>query len=288
MNSKILVTGATGTIGSFVVEQLQERGASFVALARNEEKAEALRGKGISAVIGDFADVASLHHALEGVDKVFLLSVTSPEIPRLQGNVVDAAKEKGIRHIVKISAQGANLNSNIGIARFHAEAEAYIRKSGVPFTFLQPQSFMQNLIFDKETIREQGQIFGQVGEGRIAMVDARDIAAVAVEALLNEGHEGKTYVLTGPEAISYTDIAQVFTRALNRQITYIPVTSVQSRSSMLEAGMPGWLVEDLVAVNLQHAAGMAATVSPDVEKVTGRKALTVDDFVRDFIHLFQR
>ena len=287
MNTKILVTGATGTIGSSVMDGLRKKGAEFVALVRTEEKALNLNKKGIDAVIGDFGDKESLRKALDGVGKIFLLSVTSPEIPRLQGNVVDVAREKGIRHIVKLSAQGAAPDSKIGIARFHYQTEQYIRKSGIPFTFLQPQAFMQNLIFDKDTILQQGDIYAQAGEGKIAMVDARDIAAVAVEALLNDGHEGKTYVLTGPEAISYYDIAEAFSKALGRTITYIPVTSVQSRSSMLEAGMPDWLVEDLVAVNLEHAAGLAEAVSPDVEKVTGRKGYTIQDFVKDYIHLFK-
>lgn len=286
MNTKILVTGATGTIGSLVTNELMKKGADFVALVRNEEKADTLRKKGIDTVVGDFGDKESLKNALDGVGKIFLLSVTSPEIPRLQGNVTDVAKEKGVHHIVKISAQGAAPDSKIGITRFHYQAEKYIRESGVPFTFIQPQAFMQNLIFDKETILQQGHIYAQAGEGEISMVDARDIADVAVEALLNDGHEGKTYVLTGPEAISYGKIAEVFSNALKRQIAYVPVTSVQARSSMLEAGMPDWLVEDLVAVNMEHAAGLANSVSPDVEKVTGRKALSIEDFVRDYIQLF--
>lgn len=287
MNPRILVTGATGTIGSYVIDQLLEKGADFTALARNETKARTLNEKGIKTVIGDFQDPLSIEKALQGMDKVFLLSVTSPDIPGLQANVTDAAKKAGIRHIVKISAHGASPDSGIGIARFHAQAEDYIRKSGIPFTFLQPQAFMQNLIFDSGTIREDNAIYAQAGEGKVAMIDARDIASAAVEALLNKGHEGKTYVLTGPEAISYRHIAGVFTKALGKNVKYVPVTSVQARQSMLESGMPAWLVEDLVAVSAQHAAGLAAEVSPDLKKVTGRNGFTIDEFVNDFIHIFR-
>ena len=287
MNSKILVTGATGTIGSFVIELLRDKDADFVALVRSKEKAGSLNEKGIQTVIGDFSDIVSLDKALDGIDKVFLLSVTSPKTPRLQGNVVDIARHKGIKHIVKVSAMGASLDSKIGIARFHAQTEKYIRESGVPFTFLQPHSFMQNLIYDSGTIREQGEIYAQMGDGKIGMVDARDIAAVAVEVLMHEGHEGKTYMLTGPEAISYYDIADAFTKALGNKVKYIPVTSVDSRSAMLEAGMPGWLVEDLVEVNREYTAGLASEISHDVEKVTGRKGHTIAEFVNDFIHLFK-
>jgi len=287
MSQKILVTGATGTIGSFVIEQLRSKGADFVALVRNENKAEALESKGVKTVIADFGDRQSMVDAMNGIDKLFLLSVTSPEIPKLQANATDAAKGNGVRHIVKISARGAAPDSDIGITRFHARAEAYIRDSGIPFTFIRPESFMQNLIFDRETIRDQGSIYAQTGDGKIAMVDARDIAAAASIALLNDGHEGKTYELTGPEAVSYHDIASTFSKVLGRTVRYIPVTSVQARSSMLEAGMPAWLVEDLVAVGKLHASGLAGELSPDLERVTGSKGHSVEDFIRDYIHLFK-
>ncbi len=288
MSASILVSGATGTIGSLLIEQLQAKDADFIALARSEEKARALNEKGIRTVIGDFADPASMRSALQGVEKFFMLSVTSPEIPKLQGAATDAAVSAGVRHIVKISARGASHDSSIGIQRFHAGAEDHVRNSGIPFTFLQPEAFMQNLIFDRETIRDQGALYSQTGEGRVAMIDARDIAAAAAECLLHPGHEGNTYVLTGPEAISYRHIAEVLTGRLGRTIRYIPVTSVQSRSSMLEAGMPGWLVEDLVAVAAQHAQGLASEVSPDLERVTGSKGFTIQDFLRDFEHHFRR
>jgi uncharacterized protein YbjT (DUF2867 family) len=287
MNPKILVTGATGTIGSFVIDSLLEKGADFKALVRNNDKAKSFLSRGINTSVGDFNDSASMEAALKDVDKVFLLSVTSPEIPRLQGNVARAAARMGVKHIVKLSAHGTAPDSPIGIARFHAQAEEAIRKTGVPFTFLQPQSFMQNLIFDRETIHERGEIFSHAGDGKIAMIDARDIAVAAVAALLTEGHEGQTYELTGPEAISYYDVAETVSAVLDKPVKYVPVTSVHARSSMMEAGMPAWLVEDLVAVGLAHASGAAAEVSPDLEHLTGSKGHTIRDFIRDFKHLFE-
>lgn len=287
MSPKILVTGATGNIGAFVVSKLQNKKANFVSLVRTEEKADAFLERGLKAVVGDFADKESLSRALVGVEKVFLLSVTSPEAPRLQGNLVEAAHEAGVSHIVKISSLGTSPDSNIGIARYHAAIEEHIVSSGMKYTFLRPQSFTQNLIFDSETIREQGAIYAQMGDGKIAMVDARDIAAVAVEALLNDGHIGKIYDLTGPEALSYNEIAGIFTEVLGKQVKYVPVTSVDARSSMLEAEMPGWLVEDLVAVNTAYSKGEGAVISDAVEKVTGRKGLSIRDFIENFAHLFQ-
>ena len=132
MSTSILVSGATGTIGSFVLEQLRARGADFVALTRDSEKAAALNRKGIRTAVGDFADPASMISALEGIDKFFMLSVTSPDIPVLQGKAAEIARKAGVRHIVKISARGASHDSPIGIHRYHAEAEDLVRSSGIP------------------------------------------------------------------------------------------------------------------------------------------------------------
>lgn len=287
MSSKILITGATGTIGSFVCEQLKEINADFTALVRSEEKAKPLNEKGIKTVIGDFSDISSLENALQGIDKVFLLSVTSPESPKLQGNLVRIAKEKGIKHIVKISAMGTSLDSKVGIPRYHAMTEKDIKESGIPYTFLHPHSFMQNLIFEAETIKNQSAIFAAMGNGKIAMVDARDIAAVAVKALTEDGHEGKTYILTGPKALSYHDISNAFTFFLERDIKYIPVSADDAHKGMLDAGMPEWLANDLTALNKIYATGQSSEISNDVEKVTGRKARFLKDYLRDFAYLYK-
>lgn len=285
--NKIIVTGATGTIGSFVCEQLKAINADFTALVRSEEKAVPLNEKAVKTVLGDLSDIASLENALSGMDKVFLLSVTSPESPKLQGNLVRIAKEKGVKHIVKVSALGTSLDSKFGIGRYHAMTEKDIRESGIAYTFLQPHSFMQNLIFDSATIKEQSAIYAPMADGKIGMVDARDIAAVAVKALSEEGHEGKTYILTGPKAISYHDIATTFSKALGKNVNYVAVSSETAHKGMLDSGMPEWLAEDITGLNQVFAAGKGSDLSTDVENVTGRKPHSIEDFVNNFIYLFK-
>jgi len=287
MKSKILVTGATGTIGSFVCQQLKEINADFIAMVRSEEKAKPLNEKGVKTVIGDFSDTDSLENTLAGIDNVFLLSVTSPESPKLQGNLVRIAKEKGVKHIVKVSALGTSLESKFDIGRYHAMTEKDIRDSGIAYTFLQPHSFMQNLIFDSTTIKEQSSIFAPMADGKIGMVDARDIAAVAVKALTEEGHEGKTYILTGPKAISYYDIASTLSTTLGKEVKYVPVSSEVTHQGMLDSGMPEWLADDLTGLNQVFAAGKASDLSPDVENVTGRKPHSVEKFINDFAYMFK-
>ena len=287
MNSKILVTGATGTIGSFVVDLLKENKENFVAMVRNEEKAKPFKEKGIKTVMADFSKPALLEKSLEGIHKVFLLSATSPDSPVLQGKLVRLAKSAGVKHIVKGSVRGADVNADFNIGRWHGLTEADIRDSGIPYTFLQPHSFLQNLLFDADSIRQDGKIYGMQGDGKIPMVDARDIAAVGVASLLEEGHENKSYVLTGPEAISYHDIVRELSSALGKEIKYIKQTPEEGRKAMISGGMPEWLVDDMVKLNKRYAANEDMDVSPDVENVLGHKAHSLEEFINDYINLFK-
>jgi uncharacterized protein YbjT (DUF2867 family) len=286
MTNKILVIGATGTIGMTVCELLKAENADFTALVRNEEKAKSFASIGMKTVTGDLSDMDSLMKAMNGIDKLFLLSVTSPDLPKLQGNAARVAKEQGVRHIVKISVRGAATDADFNIGRFHGQVEEEIRELGIPFTFLQPHSFLQNLFFDRQTIVEQDAIYSSMGDGKIPMIDTRDIAAVAVTNLLRDGHIGKSYVLTGPEAISYHDIVNELSKALDRKIKYISQTPEAGHKAMLSAGMPDWLVDDMTHLNKIYGANKASEVSPAVEQILGRKPLTLQKFIRDYFERF--
>lgn len=287
MQPRILVIGATGTIGSHLCRQLNSVKADFVALVRNTDKAGHLNENGIKTVTGDLSDIDSLKKAMAGIDKVFLLSVTSPDIPLLQGNAARIAKEQGVKHIVKISARSAGVNANFNIGRYHGKTEQIIRARGIPFTFLQPHSFMQNLFFDSKTIKEQNAIYSGIGTGRIPMIDARDIAEVAFTALTQDGHEGKSYVLTGSKAISYYDISDELSKALDRKINFIPITLEEEYAQALKNGLPQWLAADIKIINKTYSEGKGSDVSPDVEKITGRKAIRIDQFIKDHLDRFR-
>jgi uncharacterized protein YbjT (DUF2867 family) len=286
-NNNILVTGATGTIGTYVVEGLKELNSDFVALVRSEEKAAKLNQQGVRTVIGDLSDISSLEKALDDIDKVFLLSVTSPDSPEHQGNLVKVASQKGLKHIVKVSARGTALDANFNIGRWHAVTENQIKESGMNYTFLHCHSFLQNLFFESGTIKEQNTLYSSMGEGKIGMVDARDIAAVAVKALTEPGHENKTYVLTGPKAVSYYDVAIVLTQKLGKTINYVPVEPEAAKKSMLESGMPEWLVDDMITINKLYADNKGSEISSDVEKVIGKTPIGLEQFISDFIDVFK-
>jgi uncharacterized protein YbjT (DUF2867 family) len=287
MKPKILVIGGTGTIGNSVCDMLQSENADFTALVRNKEKVKSFQTKGIKTVIGDLSDLDSLKKAMEGMDKLFLLSVTSPEIPLLHGNAAKAARASGLKHIVKISVRGASVDANFNIGRFHGNAEKEIRDIRIPITVLQPHSFLQNLFFDKQSIKEQNAILASMGDGKIPMIDTRDIAAVAVKTLLEKGHEGKSYILTGPKAISYHDIVAELSKALGREIIYIAQTPEESYKAMISWGMPEWLVDDMTNLNRDYAANKATEVSPAVEQILGRKPISLEKFVNDFVDRFR-
>ena len=286
MRNKILVIGATGTIGSFLIDNLRKKNVDFVTLVRDASKAEKLEKNGIQTVVGDLGDEKSLISAMKDVGSIFLLSTTSPQSPELQGNVVKAAKAKGIKHIVKIAARGSSVDADFNIGRWHGITEKEIMGSGIPYTFIHAHSFMQNLFFDARSIENENAIYSSQGDGRIPMVDARDIASVAADVLTEPGHEGKTYVLTGPEAISYYDIAREFSRLLGREISYIAQSAEDGYNAMLASGMPDWLVDDMTLLNKRYARNEAADVSPDVEIITGRKPIALHQFLKDFKNRF--
>ncbi|GAB4323714.1 MAG: SDR family oxidoreductase [Bacteroidales bacterium] len=282
MKSMILVTGATGTIGQSLVKELTDLQAGFRVLVRSEEKAEPFRRQGIEAVIGDLSDRSAVRKALAGVRKVFLLSATSPEMPQLQGNMVKEAASLGVEHIVKISAMGSDPAAGFNIGRWHGVIEEQIRESNVPFTFLHCHSFMQNLLFDAATVREEGKIYSGQGAGAIPMVDTRDIAAVAAAILTSDGHRGKVYRLTGPEAITYHDIARLLTQITGREVTYVALTPDEAWQQMTSAGMPEWLADDMRLLNKRYGNNESAEVSNDVNQILGRPALTIEQFLTDY------
>ncbi len=285
--SKILVTGATGNIGSSVVQALSAKGVDFAAFVRNPEKAEKLRQEGVEVMMGDFTDIASLQKALSGVDKVFLVAPPVENMSDLEKQVIDACKSTGVRHIVKVSAIGASAEAPVKLGRHHAAVEQYLKDSGIGYTILQPHSFMQNILGSLATIHSQGTIYGSMGDGTYPPVDTRDIGAIAGQILIDEGHEGKTYPITGPEKISYHDIARIIGEAIGKEVNYVALDNESMRQALYGAGMPHWLADDLIQLNEFWKNGMGTKVYDTTEKILGRKGKSFKAFVADHLFLFK-
>ena len=281
----IMVTGATGTIGKEVVKELRGMDARFRVVARDPKKARKLLGD-VQIVRGDLGDRGSLDAAFEGGTKLFLLGPGSPTQVADQHNAIEAAKAAGITHVVRSSAFVSDTESTVPLGRWHGQTDEELRRSGLKWTILQPEAFMQNLLGSVGTIKQQGAIYGTSKDGKIAMIDARDIARVAAHALVDSEHEGKTYVLTGPEAVDYAQVAETFSHVLGRPVKYVDLPPEQARLGMLGTGLPEWLVDILLGLSSIYAAGRGAQVTDAVEHVGGAKPRTIAEFVRDHVLAF--
>ena len=283
----ILLVGATGLVGSATLRQLTARGVPMRALVRSAEKAAALAGPGVETVIGDLEQPASLDAALEGVTRALLISPLHPRQAEWQGNFVEAAQRAGAVHIVKLSGLGTAPDSQLRSGRWHAQTERHITDAGLPWTYLHPPFFMQNVLRSAAAIATQGVLVAAMQAGKIAIVDARDVAAVAVAALTSDGHAGKTYTITGPEALSFPEIAHKLAVATGRAVTYQDVPLAAMRQEMVATGLPVWLVEVRMEFAMALRDGYAAAVTDTVRAATGQPARTFDAFAREYAALFR-
>jgi len=232
----ICITGAGGTLSREVMRQLAQK-APFRAAYFSNNAAETARARGIDAVVIDYNQPETLRTAFQGCDTLFLLGPNALNQIELELNAVEAAKAAGVRRIVKQSVLGAAEESH-SLANIHRPVEKAIEESGLAWTFLRPNSFMQNVVtFMAPTIRAEGAFYSASGQAQISHVDVRDIAAVAVTALVAPGHEETAYTLSGPEALTYDDLADELSQALGRDIHHISLPAADLKAGMLAEGM---------------------------------------------------
>jgi uncharacterized protein YbjT (DUF2867 family) len=277
----ILVTGATGTNGVALIEALLNRAERVRALVRDPVKAAERFAPEVELSRGDLADPESIDAALEGVDKVFLLSAVDPRQVELEANVTDAARRAGVAHLVKFSVYNASPDSRVPLVRWHGESERHVERSGLPWTFLRPNMFMQELLRQAESIRAQGQFYLPLADARVSLVDVRDLADVAATVLTTPGHAGKAYTLTGPQSLSFNEVAATLSRAAGRPIAYVPVSMDAFRQTFVAAGAPRWLVDAIADLYASFLAGDNAPVADGVQRVTGRPPRSLEQFARD-------
>jgi uncharacterized protein YbjT (DUF2867 family) len=284
--TKILVTGATGNVGSRVVRELQDRGVFVRAFVRNLKKAQAVLGQDLEFAVGDFSDALSVRRALEGVEHVFLACSNDPRQVEYEIGVAQAAVAAGVRRIVKLSALGTEIGSPVAFWDWHGRIEQHLRASGVPSVLLQPSFSMTNLLGASEVVRREGALFAPAKGARISMIDARDVAAAAAVALTTDGHDGQTYVLTGPEVMTYERVAEEFEAATNRRIAFIAVPDEAARQAMIGAGTPEFVANQLVTLFGALRRGVYDRTSDTVRRLTGREPRPFAQFAREHASLF--
>ena len=285
---KFLVTGATGNVGREVVKELFNRGASVRATVRSKEKARDLLPSGVELVNMEFDQPDSIQQALNGVDKAILITPVNPNMVDMSMKFVEQAKNTDIKHIVKLSGMGAQMEA-ITLAKWHREVEKAIEKSGIQFTFLRPNSFMQNYVnYFGDSIRMQGAFYLPLGNGKVSLVDTRDIAAVTVEVLLNtEAHHGKAYDITGGEAYLTMKLPTFFLRSLNKTVQYVDISEEDARAALQQNGMPDIMVQAMLELYPINKDGYTAEISPVVQQVTGKQPITFREFATDYSNIFK-
>ena len=193
---------------------------------------------------------------------------------------MDIAKKKGVKRIIKLSALGAALDSGVGLLRAHAEIEEYIRKSGLSWTFLRPHFFMENLLMNAGAVKEDGAIYSPLGDAGISPISVNDIAAVAAALLKSGRGSGKTYVLTGPEAVTYNEIVATLGKVIGKPVRYVPISFEAAWNGMVKSEMPDWFADDLIRLMKTWSEGRGNIVTSTVEKVLKRKPVSIREFFR--------
>jgi uncharacterized protein YbjT (DUF2867 family) len=263
----ILVTGATGNVGRHVVRELQDRGAAVHACPAA-------------------AAPADLRRALDGVTRVYLCAADGPDKVAHETAVIDAAAAAGVERIVKLSAQHADPRSALPAFRWHGEIEAHLRRSGVPSVILRPAFFMTNLLMVAGAVAHDGVLPAPTAGRGVAMIDIRDVAAVAAVTLLDDGHAGRTYELTGPAAVTFADAAGALSAATGRPVVALDLTEEQARPRFADAGLPDWLAAHLAGVFALIRDGGFEHTTDHVRVLTGRPARDITTFARDFAPAF--
>ncbi len=282
----ILVTGGTGLIGGEVLRRLSQTGVPTRALTRDLKKARQMPG--ITWVAGDLGKPETLPAAFEGAKTLFLLTHYLDDMVELQHNAIAAARAVGVEHVVKVSAFAASDHSKAPIGRWHSHVEKELEDSGLAWTFLRPHHFMQNLLAQADYVINDGAIYSASGDGKIPYVDGRDVGAVAAVTLTTPGHAGRKYVVTGSEAISYRQAAEIISTVIGKPVRFVDESPDQARARRVREGLPPAVIESALAIAAyQRAGGKTVTITSTIADLTGRPPRTVGEFVREHAPSFR-
>jgi uncharacterized protein YbjT (DUF2867 family) len=286
MTSEILITGATGNVGSQLLKEFSLNNVPVTALVRKKDPSKQPPLRNIEYVEADLAKPSSLVEAFKGAKSIFLILPLVPNMVDLGCNAVDAARKAGVRYIVKLSVMLPE-DSPIKLQQLHKEIENYIEASGLDCSFLRPNSFYQNYInICGKTIRSGNVFYLPLADARISSIDTRDVASAAFKVLTTEVGKNQAHDLTGPESLTNENIAGVFTKVLGRRISYAAIDDDAATTSMSQGGVSYWLISVLMELYHSQRKGNADLVSESVQELTGKPPIPFDKFVWDHISSF--
>jgi uncharacterized protein YbjT (DUF2867 family) len=286
--NRILVTGATGSTGRHLVPLLRAAGAPVRAFVRDPGRAAEVLGPDVDLAVGDLGDPSSLRAALAGVDQLYLACGNHPEQARWEIAAIDAAAEAGVGRIVKLSALGAQVGSPVAFTDAHGRITEHLRTAGPAHVLLEPAFLMSNLLAGADGVRQADALFLPAAGAKIAMIDPRDVAQVAAAVLTGDGHDGRRYVLTGPEAVTVDEVAEQLSTVLGRRIGFVPVPDGAAVAQLVAAGVPEWYAANVVAQFGVLREGAQSGVQDVVRVLTGRDPRSVGAFLRDHAGAFAR
>ncbi len=282
----ILVTGASGSVGKTVLQEVAKSGAKHRAMYRSAAEA-AKAPAGTETVIADFAKKETLSAALKAVESVYLVCSPIPELVQLETNMIDACVAAGVKHVVLNSAMGAG-DYGKSFPSWHRKVEDKLRSTRLSYTILRPNSFHQNVVaFFAPSIRAQGVFYGSMQTACNSFIDVRDIAVVAVRALAGGEHSGKIYELNGPEALDYTKLAQRISKVAGREVNYVDIPMEAQKKAMLDQHLPEWQVKALLELQEYYLGGKGGETDGLLQDLLGRQPITMDQFLAEFANEFR-
>jgi uncharacterized protein YbjT (DUF2867 family) len=276
----ILLTGITGKTGAQVLRALSGRGLPLRALVRDPDAAQRVAAPHIELVQGDFGDAGSLEKAMRGVDRAFMVMPNAETQLQNEMRFVDAARTAGVTRLVKLSASGADANAAALLKKYHGRSEAYLARSGLAYTVVRPNFYMQNLLQCARSIAADNQFRLPMGAGRTGLIDVRDVGEFVASVLTGSGHDGQTYYITGPEILSFGELAQQMSDALGRPIEYIDIPAREFGNGLRAAGVSEWYIDAVADLFEIIANDGGARTTATFEEVCGRPPASFRQFVQ--------
>jgi uncharacterized protein YbjT (DUF2867 family) len=282
----ILVTGASGSVGKVVLQEVAKSGAKHRAMYRSSLEATKAP-PGTETVIADFAKKETLEAALDGVKSVYLVCSPIPELVELEANMIDACVAAGVKHVVLNSALGAG-DYGKSFPGWHRKVEDKLKATRLSYTILRPNSFHQNVVtYFAPSVRGQGVFYGSMRNARVSFLDVRDIAIVAKKSLNGGEHAGKTYELNGPEALSYAEVAAKISKHAGRAVQYVDIPPEAQKKAMLDQGMPEWQANALLELQEYYTNGNGGSLDSVLVDLLGQPPITMDRFLEEFAGEFR-